>query len=270
MAKMRWSFDQRSRNGGAAWRGTALAGVLALAVGVCSGCAGVATFLSPEATRQVAAAKKLEAEKKFPEALAAYNKAIDANPNSVEAYLGAAGCSVKLNKLDEAESAYKRAINLKKDDPEIYHNLGVVYAMKGDLVEAVESFLKAVRYGSKDPNTHVFLGRVYEKQGKAKKALDEYEKALKIDSNNAEAYNNMGNAYVTLKRYQEAEDAYLKSEQANPNYADVHYNMGIFYDDVLPNKAEALRHYQKYLDLTKQQDVQILKRMQDILRENIR
>ncbi|MEW6359135.1 MAG: tetratricopeptide repeat protein [Planctomycetota bacterium] len=240
------------------------------AMGALFGCAAMDGAVSREAKRHVAEAKRLETEKKVKEALAEYNKAIDASPNYVDAYLGAGACSVRLNQLDNAESAYKRAINLRNTDPEIYHNLGIVYAQKGDLAAAAENLQKAVRYGSKDSNTHVFLGMVYKDQGKFKNAIREYEKSLKMDANNAFAYNNMGIAYVAMKEYDEAEAAYLKAEQADADFADVHFNLGKFYDDVLPNKAKALMHYQRYLDLTKQQDPAILKRMAEIIRENVR
>jgi len=134
----------------------------------------------------------------------------------------------------------------------------------------VANLKRAVRYNSQNPRTHVFLGLVYFKQGKNKAAVREYQKALRMDPECAEAYNNMGIVYGAMKQLEDAEAAYLKAEQADPNYPDVHYNLGRFYDDVLPNKAEALRHYQRYLDITKQQDPKILQRMQEILRENLR
>jgi hypothetical protein len=36
----------------------------------------------------------------------------------------------------------------------------------------------------------------------------------------------------------------------------------------MPDKGKALMHFQKYLDLSKSGDKEVLRRMQDIVREN--
>ena len=211
----------------------------------------------------------LAKEGKHKEAVAKFNKAIDVNPRYVEAYKAAGESNVAIGQLDEAVSAYKRAVVIKEDSP-LQDGLGVAYALQGRYDEALTAFRRSVRLGSTDPHTFINLARAYLKKGQHRNAIYELESALKLDPDSDEAYNVMGNVYVDWKKYPQALDAYLKAEHVNPKSPDVQYNLGLLYDDCLPDKGEALRHFQKYLDLTKSGDKDVIKRMRDIIRENVK
>jgi tetratricopeptide (TPR) repeat protein len=211
----------------------------------------------------------LAKEGKHKEAIGEFNKAIDTNPRYAEAYKAAAESHMALKQLAEAVSAYRRAIVIQEDSP-LQDGLGVAYAMQGNYDDAITAFRRSVRLGSTDPMTYINLARAYLRNGQHRYAVYELESALKLNSDCDEAYNVMGNVYVDWKKYPQALDAYLKAEHANPKSADVQYNLGVLYDDFLPDKGEALRHFQKYLDLTKSGDPEVIKRMKEIVRENVK
>ena len=66
---------------------------------------------------------KLEDQKKYPEALLAYKKAIGLNPNYKEALYNAGWCSIELAKYTEALSLLQKAKTLWPNEAKVYLEL---------------------------------------------------------------------------------------------------------------------------------------------------
>jgi len=60
---------------------------------------------------------------------------------------------------------------------------------------------------------------------------------------------NLALAYDQNQQYDEAEAEYKKALDIDPDDPDTHYNLGIIYDDYFQDKARAVAHYEKYLEL---------------------
>lgn len=63
------------------------------------------------------------------------------------------------------------------------------------------------------------------------------------------SYYNMGCVYRAAGEYERAESEFLKALEVDPDDPAVHYNLAILYDDDLGRKADAKRHYEKFLEL---------------------
>jgi type IV pilus assembly protein PilF len=68
------------------------------------------------------------------------NKAIEQNPNNVEAYTTMAVLMMKLNEMSEAENYYLEAIDIKERDPVLRNSYGTYLCKVGRLDEAMEEF----------------------------------------------------------------------------------------------------------------------------------
>ena len=72
-----------------------------------------------------------------------FRMAAEANPSSINAWVGLAASYDHLHRFDLAERAYDRAIKLTGHTPEMLNNLGYHYLLKGDKKRARELLLAA-------------------------------------------------------------------------------------------------------------------------------
>jgi tetratricopeptide (TPR) repeat protein len=82
----------------------------------------------------------LEKQSRLALALSAYQKAIDLNPNFVDAYNKLGNLFYQLGQLESAEKFYQQGINSRTDFYPFYINLGNVYLVKQAWTEAKNAY----------------------------------------------------------------------------------------------------------------------------------
>lgn len=98
----------------------------------------------------------------FSRAIANFNKALELNPELVEAYLGRGVARDKQDDLDGALADYDQVIALNENFPVVYFNRALVYKKKGDLKEAIingEKFLELAPHDSRAPKMRKAIKR---------------------------------------------------------------------------------------------------------------
>jgi serine/threonine protein phosphatase PrpC/tRNA A-37 threonylcarbamoyl transferase component Bud32/regulator of sirC expression with transglutaminase-like and TPR domain len=119
----------------------------------------------------------------YTEALAAYEQAVQLDPNYALAYNGKGNALWMLWQYDEALATYERAIQLDPNNAIFHYNRGAAL--------------------------HYFK--------QYKEALAAYERAVQLDPYYAPAYNAKGEAFNSLERYKEALAAYERAIQLDPS-----------------------------------------------------
>lgn len=76
-----------------------------------------------------------------------------------------------------------------------------------------------------------------------------FQQAIAANGNNLTALNQYAIWLREQGRFSDAEANYKQALTRWPDHADSHRNLGILYDLYLGNGADALRHYQRYLEL---------------------
>jgi tetratricopeptide (TPR) repeat protein len=79
-----------------------------------------------------------------------FRRAVEAQPNDAEAWVGLAASYDRLKRFDLADRAYKRAIELVGPTPELLNNQGFSYMLRGDYVRARAILMSAQ---AKDPGS---------------------------------------------------------------------------------------------------------------------
>ena len=98
-----------------------------------------------------------------------YVKAIELNPDYVDAHYNRGGAYVNKGDYDRAIEDYTKAIELNPDYADAYKNRGFAYSGKGDYNCAIENYTRAIKL---NPDlTEVYAGR-----GVAWLHLKEWEK----------------------------------------------------------------------------------------------
>jgi tetratricopeptide (TPR) repeat protein len=93
------------------------------------------------------------------------------------------------------------------------------------------------------------LGVTYKRLGLLTEAIESYQRALEIERGDAEIYYNLAIALREEGEFRKSEAAYKTALIISPGFADAHYNLAVLYDLYLNDPGEAIRHYQRFLEL---------------------
>jgi tetratricopeptide (TPR) repeat protein len=144
-------------------------------------------------------------KKDYGAAEAAYKKALEVDPNYVEAYSGLANIYNDQKKFAEAramsEEAGKRATAAGGGgNADMLYNAGVISWNANDFAKAGEQFSAAIAANPNHAESHFMLGQVYLNLGKLPEAAKEFEAYTKIAPNGPNAAKAKSN-YDMLKTY---------------------------------------------------------------------
>jgi tetratricopeptide (TPR) repeat protein len=128
-------------------------------------------------------------------------------------------------KYDDAAAAYNKAIELKPDEAAYYNNLGIVQGNAGKIDDATKALQKAAELNPPGAGQSYYnLGAVLTNKGRAKEASDAFKKAIEYNPSMAQAYYQLGISYFgqpttipdaipTLEKFQQLVAAMPKEEQ---------------------------------------------------------
>jgi tetratricopeptide (TPR) repeat protein len=145
------------------------------------------------------------AKKDYAASEAAYKKAIELDPNMVDAYNGLATIYNDQKKFTEAQAmsaeGMKRATaGGASGGADSMYNAGVISWNANDFPKAQEQFGAAVAANPNHAEAHFMLGRVYLNRGKLPEAAKEFEAYTKIAPNGPNAKEAATN-FEMLKTY---------------------------------------------------------------------
>jgi tetratricopeptide (TPR) repeat protein len=130
-------------------------------------------------------------KKDYDAAEAAYKKALEVNPSSVDAYMGLSNVYNAQKKFDQATEAGAQAQKLLAAAPggaaggaagaSAVFNQGVIAWNAGKIPDAQKLFEQAVAADPKMADAHYWLGMAMVNQGKLPEAVKSFEEYLKLD-----------------------------------------------------------------------------------------
>ncbi len=135
---------------------------------------------------------RLESEGQTDASISEHERALQMDPQNVQAHINLITLYGKLGKAHEAEKHYRAAISINPNLAESHYNFGVLLTADGRQKEAAEVF----------------------------------RKALEINPYYAEAHNNYAFILMTESRLNEAERHYRAAIENKPNYRLAHFNLG--------------------------------------------
>ena len=114
-------------------------------------------------------------------AIQAYQRAIEMNPEAIGAFINLGTIYYNLGQLEAAESSYLAALSLDPAYGLVHFNLGNVFDERNELPKARHHYEEAVRRDPDYPDPHYNLALVYEKLGLHGKARQQWLRYLKWD-----------------------------------------------------------------------------------------
>ncbi len=113
--------------------------------------------------------------------VAAFRKALQINPDNLDANFFLAEILLIQGKLDEAEVATHKWIELDPDDANGYRNLGIIARRRQNLPEALKYFREALRIAPESAQGHLCLGGLLLESGSLKEAKVHLLEAARLD-----------------------------------------------------------------------------------------
>jgi len=167
-------------------------------------------------------ATQLFLDGKYPEALAAFDKALlDCAPEQkpvVHANRGAALMS--LGSVEEAVRSFDEALAIDPDHLESLHNKGVALSELERFDEAVACFARVTQLSPAFFAAHAGLSEALCNLGKHEEAIAAAQKAIEVDPTTPVGYTDKAFALLKLKRYHEANEAYAAAVNVGDQSAE--------------------------------------------------
>jgi tetratricopeptide (TPR) repeat protein len=195
-------------------------------------------------------------QKKYAVAVDAYEKALAAMPNLIDAYTNLGDLYRILNRYDDAIAIVQRGIKLYPNSGSLWVSLGWFHSLANNHKESVEASAQAVKL---QPNEHMGwtnMCRAYNDLLDYPAAVKACETALNISPNDGETHLYLGLAYAKTNKADLAKSSNAKAvtglvefTKNNPDYSDGFYLLGNAYYrvDLFPKSISA---YQRCLELS--------------------
>lgn len=136
----------------------------------------------------------------------------------------------------------------------------------GRSAEAEKALLALSEQNPTFSGPHANLGIIYFHANKMEQAKAEFNKALQLNPENVVCLNHLGIISRNEGKFKQAYDYYEKALQIDPDYAYAHRNFGILLELYMGKLPEALEHYKRYQELTKEEDQEVKKWIVDLAR----
>lgn len=138
--------------------------------------------------------------RKYPEALADFNRAIEINPLDADAWLGRGVLQTRTGNHAAGIAGITRAIELDPNYAEAYAKRCFVKMLQDRPQDAVIDCEKAVSLDKRHRDARTNLGVVYAALGRGADAEASYRRALEMDAGNADAHYNYGVLLLVQQR----------------------------------------------------------------------
>ena len=182
------------------------------------------------------------------EAMDAFKRAVELNPEDAEAYFNLALAAAACGDFRTAAENYEHCLRLNPEHVDARFNLANTLLKINNLQEAIAAYKNVIRLDPQHAQAFNNLGIAQKKCSRMKEAIQSFHNATALKKDFAEAYNNLGNTFFKNKQLSRAIQNYDLAIRVNPDYAESYRNLGLLYLEV--DKASlAISAFQRYLQL---------------------
>ena len=152
------------------------------------------------------------------------------------------------DQTEKAVAAYQKAIQLNPNFADAYGGLGVIYWRTGNIDAAIRHCQKAIKIAPENIEFHQNLTRIYWQKGRYDAAAVGYKIILELNPADENALHHLGLILLSKQAYDEAVSYFQKVLQINPDSALTHGALGVAYYK-LGEADLAIQEFQEVLRL---------------------
>jgi len=159
----------------------------------------------------------LFSEKKYQEALLAYEDIFKKNPDVFIIYKNIGNCYFAMEKYDKAVECYEKLFEKQPKSAEIMSLIGNSYVNANNMEKAMEWYGKIPFEEIKDADTLFNIGANLTNNNKNDLALKYFKRAVEVDADFSEGYYQLGMTHTALNQIPEALEALKKFMELAPD-----------------------------------------------------
>jgi tetratricopeptide (TPR) repeat protein len=152
-----------------------------------------------------------------------------------------------LDNYQEAIEAYSKAIELNPNDVLAIATRAAIYGQIGEPEKAMTDFDKAIELSPKLAIAYVSHGMAAYRMEELEKALADFKKAIELDPTDCDAHNSLAYVLYDMDRVEEAVKHWKKAVELE-SYADTHAGLGLGLWK-MREKERAVQEYRRALEL---------------------
>ena len=127
-------------------------------------------------------------------------------------------------RLDEAVAAFQRALQRQPDNFDAINNLGNIYVMQGKLDSAINCYRQALRLRPNYAGAHYNLGLALQDLDRFDEAAACFQEAVRCGPDSADAYFNLASAQHSQGSLEEALANFDEALRLRPDFAEARWN----------------------------------------------
>jgi len=182
-----------------------------------------------------------------------FSRAIEINPNYVDALINRGSAYAKLGRFNDALMDFNHALKFEKKDAELFNKRGEIYLQNNMFDQAIKDFTSAVVLNPMFSDAYLNRGRAYSEKGMPEEAMTDFNQAIKADSDHsftfvdraapglhvdddtgsnkeeADKLNQQGLSELKSGKHQEAAELFTNAINLSPNDAEGYINRGRAY-----------------------------------------
>ncbi len=189
----------------------------------------------------------------YPDAILAFQRTLQLDPESVDGYIGLGRTYDALGHSAEAEQAFRRAIEIRPTCWNCYNSLGVFLNGQARYQEAAQAWKRVTELTPDNVWGYMNVGAAYFSQGQFADASEYFRSGLKLAPNDADLYSNAGTVSFFLRRFEEAVDYFRKAIELNPQKYDYWGNLADSYRMITTEPGKAAEAYRQAIRLAELQ-----------------
>ena len=155
------------------------------------------------------------------------------------------------NRMEKGIAAYQKAIQLEPNFADAYGGLAVIYWRTGNLDDAIRYCQKAIRIVPENIEFHQNLTRIYWQKGMYEAAAVGYRIILELNPADENALHHLGLILLSKQQYDEAVSCFQAVLKFNPDSALTHGALGTAYYK-MGAEGLAIQEFQETLRLDPQ------------------
>jgi len=189
---------------------------------------------------------------KYEQAVSEFQRGLDADRTSDDAYRGLAFAYEHLHETEQAEQTYRRAIAVRPQYWAGYNWLGAFLFRQGRFQEAATMFQQVTALAPDSFRGYMNLGGAYTALGRFDQAQPALERSVGLRPS-AAAYSNLGTVYFYLRRFADSARAYEQAVQLDARDYALWGNLAESYYWSAGEREKAAAAYRRALQLAEEQ-----------------
>ena len=169
-------------------------------------------------------------EEKYEDAIKAYEKSVETNPDDYQSWYNKGDAHLSLDQNDEAIKANQKVIELVPDFIDGWNNLSVAYRNLGKYKEAIVFCEKTLELNPNYETGWYNKGRLLQITGNNESALKSLDHALKINPENTDALLRKSEIFLNSEHYTESIGCLNKILDLDKDNPEVWYYLGYAFE----------------------------------------